>query len=313
MHLPKPYLLIVTNLYCNHKCLYCIQQKSSLDIRANSKKINVDAVLKFLKRNRIAGSASVLGGEATLHPDFDRLIEGLLFLYRKVIITTNLNGKWFENFPETLRKMKNWGRGIKWNTTYHPAWMEPDVYIKRIREMRNAGIKVDQVATPDTDELSPEVAEKLSMANIGWKLQPFTGKDGKGVMRPRTWDDINRLYQLAFDPEKYITHYDEYSKECEDAGYEGNNKRNVAVECISRRFLIGPDNMVYPCHRHLYRADQNYACGLIEDEGMKNFRFKWSRIFKRWKIKCDAKCNPCDFREVEIRKLYKTGKVFVDG
>lgn len=44
--------MIATNLYCNYACYYCIQQKSSLDVRKNSKKINVDSVLKFLRRNR---------------------------------------------------------------------------------------------------------------------------------------------------------------------------------------------------------------------------------------------------------------------
>ena len=171
------YLLIITNLHCNHRCSYCIQQESSLDVRMTPDKVDVDLLLKFLSKNRIAHSAKVMGGEATLHPDFERLMDGLLEIYPKVVLTTNVNGKWFRNFPKTLETMKGWGRRVVWNTTYHPAWMDVDVYIDRIRAMRAAGLKLDQVAATDTPELSQETAEKLHGADIGWKLHPS---------RPRT-------------------------------------------------------------------------------------------------------------------------------
>ena len=269
-------------------------------MRTNPNKIDVSAVLNFLQRNRITRSVSLMGGEATLHPEFEPLMEGLLRLYRKIVITTNLNGKWYEGFPQSLELMKKWGRKVKWNTTFHPAWMEPDLYIERVNAIRAAGLRLEQVATPDTDELSPEVSEKLHKADIGWKLQPFTGRDASGRMAPQTWDDVNCEYPFAFDPAKYIEHYDEYVNECEDASYEGSHKRERAVQCKTPRFLIGPDNMVYPCHRHLYLADREYACGSIHDIDMQEFRFKWQKFLKRWTLRCDTKCNPCDFREVKI-------------
>jgi len=61
--------------------------------------------------------------------------------------------------------------------------------------------------------------------------------------------------------------------------------------------------VVYPCHRHLYMADQSYACGVVDDVEMKNFRFKWSKLFKRWTLHCKTRCNPCDF------KVVKTGPI----
>ncbi len=296
----KAYLLVVPNLYCNYKCSYCIQQKSSLDVRTNSKKIDVDLLLPYLKKNRIARSVSVLGGEATLHPDFDRLMEGLLLLYRKVVLTTNLNGKWYEDFGTALGKMKKWGRKVKWNTTYHPAWQKTEEYIDRIRQMKAEGIKVEQVATPDTADLTEETAQKLINASVGWKIQPFTGRDEEGVMRPRSWDDIRKGYQFAFDPTKYIENYDEYCRECEDASFDGNDGRERMVTCKTPRYLIGPDNMVYPCHRHLYMQDRDYACGMLQDADKEKFRFKWSRWSKHWTLECGTKCNPCDFQEVKI-------------
>ncbi|MEE8484916.1 MAG: hypothetical protein V3S46_09990, partial [Nitrospinota bacterium] len=224
-------------------------------------------------------------------------------LYRKIVVTTNLNGNWYEDFPKTVETMKRWGRRVKWNTTYHPGWMAADLYIERVRSLKAAGLRVGQCATPDTPELALETAEKLNAANIGWKLQPFTGRDETGRMRPQTWDDINRDYPMEYDPSKFIDNYGEYIRECEDASHADSHKRQRPVKCLTPRFLIGPDNMVYPCHRHLYMQDGEYACGSIRDATMNDFKFKWSRIFRRWPLMCGTKCNPCDFREVKIKPL----------
>lgn len=297
------YLLIVTNLFCNHQCTYCIQQKSSLDVRLNPKKVDVDTLLAFLKRNRISRSVKLMGGEATLHPDFERLMEGLIALYPKVVFTTNINGKWYRDFGRALAKMKHWGSRVKWNTTYHPAWMELDLYIERIRAMRDAGLWMEQVAATDTPELSAEAAAKLHAADIGWKIQPFTGRDASGRLLPQTWDDVNTKYPLLYDPSKYIEHYDEYQRECEDANLSDQMYRDEWVRCTTSRFLIGPDNLVYPCHRHLYAEDPRYAVGSIRDVEMKEFKAKWNRWLGRWVVPCDTKCNPCDFRVVKIKPM----------
>lgn len=305
------YLLIITNLYCNHQCSYCIQTKSSLDVRKNPNQIDVGAVLTFLKSNRIAHSVKVMGGEATLHPRFEELMEGFLRLYRKIVITTDLNGKWFRNFDKALKKINVWGKRVQWNTTYHPSWMEADVYIERIRALRSDGINLCQVASTDTNELTEETSEKLHKANIGWSLQTYTGRDVKGRLLPQTWDDINSNYPQLYDPSKYIDNYDEYIQECEDANYVGTSYREELVICDTSRFLIGPDNNVYPCHRHLYAGDKNYVCGSIYDTEMKNFRFKWHRFTKKWVLPCDRKCNPCDFKSVKIKKTGELTRHFI--
>ena len=142
----RPYLLIITNLFCNHQCTYCIQQESSLDVRKNPNKIDVPAVLAFLKRNRIASSVKVMGGEATLHPDFSQLMDGLTGLYRKIVITSNLNGKWFEDFDKAIDAMGRWRDRTRWNLTFHPAWMEQDVFVDRVRKLKSAGIRLGQIA-----------------------------------------------------------------------------------------------------------------------------------------------------------------------
>ena len=295
------YLLVITNLFCNHQCSYCIQQKSSLDVRTNGKQVDVDALLPFLRRNRISRSVKLMGGEATLHPRFEELMEGLTTLYPKVVFTTNVNGRWYKDFGRALAKMKHWGSRVKWNTTYHPSWMDVDVYIERVRAMRAAGLWMEQVAATDTPELSAEAAAKLFSADIGWKIQPFTGRDAAGNLRPRTWDDVSTQYPLAYDPAKYIQHYEEYERECEDANYSERMYRDEWVSCTTSRFLIGPDNNVYPCHRHLYAEDTRYACGTIRDTEMREFKHKWNRWLGRWVLPCDTKCNPCDFRVVKIK------------
>ncbi len=299
------YLLIIANLFCNHKCSYCIQQESSLDVRKTPDKVDVELLLRFLEKNRIARSVKLMGGEATLHPDFEPLMEGLLAIYPKIVITTNLNGKWYRKFPAALETIKGWGRKVKWNTTYHPAWMDVDVYIERVRAMREAGILMDQVAATDTAELTPEVADKLHKADIGWKLQIFTGRNAEGELLPRTWDDVRGGYPLLYRPTKYIDHYEDYVEECEDANYDEQMYRAEWVKCKTHYFLIGPDNLIYPCHRHLYAQDKRFACGSLEDVEMRKFKFKWKKLFGEWSLPCDTKCNPCDFRSVKIKPMGK--------
>ena len=297
----KPYLMVLTNLYCNHQCSYCIQQESSLDVRKNGNRINVPQVLEFLEHNRIDRSVKVLGGEATLHPDFEPLIDGLSRLYRRVVLTTNLNGRWYEDYDKALATMKRWD-SVRFNTTYHPAWMDVEVYIERVRAMLAAGLDVDQVAAPDTPELTDEEATKLNEAGIGWSIQTFTGRAPDGRLLPQTWGDIRREYPQLWDASKYIEHYDEYAAECEDANFTAGFERETWVDCTTSRFLIGPDNKVYPCHRHLYVADPQYAIGAIDDVEMKDFRYKWNDFRGRWTLPCHTKCNPCDFRTVKIRE-----------
>ena len=299
------YLLVITNLHCNHRCSYCIQQESSLDVRKTPDQVDVDMLLKFLGKNRIAHSVKVMGGEATLHPDFERMMDGLLEIYPKIVLTTNLNGKWYKDFPNTIEKMKRWGKKVVWNSTYHPAWMEVDVYIDRVRQMQAAGLRMNQVTTTDTPELSHETTEILHGADIGWKLQIFTGRNAEGELLPRTMDDVRSGYPLLYNPRKYVEHYEDYLQECEDANYSGNDLRAEWVKCTTSYFLIGPDNLVYPCHRHLYVQDRRYAAGSLEDVTMRSFKFKWSKLFQRWSLPCDTKCNPCDFRSVKLQPMGK--------
>jgi radical SAM protein with 4Fe4S-binding SPASM domain len=308
--LKRPYLLVITNLFCNHQCSYCIQEESSLVVRKNAKKVDVPALLRFLKRNRIDRCVNVMGGEATIHPDFDELVVGLGKLYRKIRITTNVNGAWYEDFGRALERMTRFGSRVQWNTTYHPAWMNAEVYIERIRAMKSAGVNVVQVTTTDTDALTDELARKLHEADIGWTVQPFTGRSATGELRPRTWDHVRTEYPLLYDPSWYIERYDEYAQECEDANYSDRDYRPEWVQCTTPRFLIGPDNNVYPCHRHLYVEDQRYACGNIHDVRMKGFRFKWSWLFGRWTLPCDTKCNPCDFQQVKVESLGRPNALY---
>lgn len=82
--------------------------------------------------------------------------------------------------------------------------MEPELYIERVRSMRSAGLRVKQVATPDTKDLTDKIAEKLHNADIGWKVQILTGRDETGRMVPQSMEDVNSRYELEFDPAKYI-------------------------------------------------------------------------------------------------------------
>ena len=59
-----------------------------MDVRKNPYKVDVDLLLNLLRKNRIAHSVKLMGGEATLHPDFEGMVDGLLEIYPKVVLTT---------------------------------------------------------------------------------------------------------------------------------------------------------------------------------------------------------------------------------
>ncbi len=77
------------------------------------------------------------------------------------------------------------------------------------------------------------------------------------------------------------------------------------MTCITDKFLIGPDNMIYPCHRHLYAGDRRYTCGSQEDIAMRAFKFEGDRIRRRWMLPCNTKGNPCDFGSAKIKPMGK--------
>lgn len=142
---------------------------------------------------------------------------------------------------------------------------DADVFIERARAMRAAGLNVGQTASTDTSDLLPETAERFLHAGIGWKLQPFTGRNAEGRLVPQSWDDVRTEYPLEWDISKYIDHYEEYTENCEDANAESDFSHPEWVRCTTSKFLIGPDNQIYPCHRHLYAQDERYACGSVHD------------------------------------------------
>ena len=66
---------LMVNNYCNLHCPYCFAQEEMHSKKAMNITIeNYEIFLDFLKKNDM-DSVRLIGGEPTLHPDLDKLIQ----------------------------------------------------------------------------------------------------------------------------------------------------------------------------------------------------------------------------------------------
>lgn len=92
---------IIINNYCNYKCEYCFANKVLEKNKMTMSIENYKQVLLFLKKSSLH-EARIIGGEPTLHPQFDDiLIETMTDEnIRKILIFTN--GSYNENVSKML-------------------------------------------------------------------------------------------------------------------------------------------------------------------------------------------------------------------
>lgn len=260
---------------CNFKCSYCIQDQIK---RTEFKRVDIDNIIRYLK-NEVKPRESILsiiGGEVTVNPHFRYLIESLYNDFY-ITVTTNLGSRFFS---DDLNTFIGWAKKyqIRWNISFHPEFMDVDLFIERILKMKNAGIKTGQVAAVKTQLLSPEVCKKLENAAIGFTYQTFWGIDEKnGRLLPQTDNHPD------FD-------YERYKKMCGK-----QHKRTCKCRTVDyfghARHLIGPDGNIYNCAHLLYT--QKHPIGHIDNGWPENLLDP---------IECSeyGHCNPCDFFDMEV-------------
>lgn len=87
---------ILLTTYCNRKCKYCFAQskvelgKQSGDASRNMSMENFEKVIGFFKESRLK-KFSILGGEPTLHPEFNAMVDRVLREkeFKNVVIFSN--------------------------------------------------------------------------------------------------------------------------------------------------------------------------------------------------------------------------------
>lgn len=287
------YLAYFTNLECSLKCPYCHQRSSHGESRLTKHPLptlsDPTPIIKYLydapfpKGRELA----IMGGEATLHPNFKMIVEELQNRYF-IVVTTNLAGPFYNKFDEEFLP---WAKTVKvrWNLTYHPGVKDIDEFIRRARKLKRVGHGVYQFAAVDSKYLTPEMRKKLT--NQIWRI--FGRFDffyqimcdyQDGVLRPSLEEVKANKKKLAFHTGITPENYDKYALYC-GQGSKGVHKG----KCGCDDFLIGPNGDIYMCHAHLYNAV--HSVGNVADK-------KYSIELPR---PCDmiGLCNQCDFRNIK--------------
>ena len=100
-------MLIQLTLDCSLKCKHCMNSCSPVDIGRRMSMATVNKVIDFCKENYIGGQVFVIsGGEPTLHPNWNTIIEMFLKEFPNSVITISSNGD-FLNYDEKVEIMKN--------------------------------------------------------------------------------------------------------------------------------------------------------------------------------------------------------------
>jgi MoaA/NifB/PqqE/SkfB family radical SAM enzyme len=269
------YVAYFAESLCNFKCSYCIQDNIK---RTEYQRIDVDKIIRYLQKEVKPKESmlAIIGGEVTVGPHFRHLIESLCKDFY-ITVTTNLGSRFFS---DDFDKFIDWAKKnrIRWSASYHPEFMDVDIFIERIRKMKKAGIEIGNAAAVKTPLLSAEARQKLENADIGFIYQTFWGIDDESsILLPQTDDHPD------FDYERYKKMCGKQNKgicKCRTVDYFGH-----------ARHLIGPDGNIYNCAHLLYT--QKHPVGHIDKGWPENLLDP---------IECTeyGHCNPCDFFDMEI-------------
>lgn len=269
------YVAYFMEFLCNFRCSYCIQDDIN---RKEYERTDIDKVINYLK-NEVKyreKNLTIIGGEVTLNKNFPYVIEALHNDFY-ITVGTNLKTRFFKNdFDEFIRWAKE--HRVRWNVTYHPEFMDVDLFIERVRKIQEADLEMGQVSAVKSSLLPEEDQRKLEQADIGITYQELLGIDeSTRILHPT--EDTHPLFDYDRYKEMCGKHIKE-TRSCKTVDYDGH-----------ARHLIGPDGRIYNCHHLLYK--EMHPIGHI-DEG-------WPEHILD-PIKCTeyGHCNPCDFYDMEV-------------
>lgn len=227
---------------CQLNCAYCYARQSYGKewFKMPSKKI-IDSVILSLKQSTLPFNLGLLGGEPTLSPYYDYIIEQIQSLDKinKIYVTTNAE--------KDLSQVKT--EGVAFLCSYHPANCTSDeMFIKNVKYLKEKGnqLKVNILIHPNKAhwEKSYNMFKKMQELNI--KIHPhfvhinhdrklFTYNDGvweyfkefKDLEKDIRYDDL-----LFNDYEVYknkLTQFKGWS--CYNNNYEIDVNANVVQFC----------------------------------------------------------------------------------
>tara|TARA_B100000795_G_C22795505_1_gene439139 strand:- start:616 stop:1641 length:1026 start_codon:yes stop_codon:yes gene_type:complete len=270
----KYYVAFFIDLRCNYRCSYCIQDDIN---RKEYDKTSVDRVINYLKKEVKPRETdlTIIGGEPTLSADFAYVVESLCNDFY-ITIGTNLSTRFFKDFDgfiEWAKKVK-----VRWNASYHPEFMDINLFIERVKKIQQAKLEMDQVSAVKNDLLSKADRSKLENAGIGFTYQSALGIDEEsGELLPKIDDHPDFTYERY---EEMCGKKIKETRKCKTVDYDGH-----------ARHLISSDGTIYNCHHLLYK--EKHPIGHIDSGWPENILDP---------IVCSeyGHCNPCDFRDMEV-------------
>lgn len=280
----NPYWAAFLTFLCTGNCDYCIQHLSKDEFIAarsayNRNMLRPDEWLKFFNgvqkwKNQQLG---IIGGEPTVYPGFFELINGLEGF--SITVTSNLTTPAFKSIPEFVSRLGDLKK-VRLNTSFHPEITSVDEFARKIHQLRELGVNVDQIAMV-AHPLSNYKKYNLEFLRRGINLAPQTylGKY-HGNLLPIDKGDF------AYDfGEHEITDEALYRQ-----GFSYEEKKNVM--CRTQRFMVAPDGGIYKCHYLMY--SRKNPLGNIKDPELPDPNaYDLCREF--------GFCNPCDFPHASFK------------
>jgi len=254
------YIACFLTLACNFRCDYCINLYGGT---SRYKKQIISGEQWVLGLNRLLCRSdlpvTLQGGEPSLHPDFISIIKHI----RKdlnIDILTNLSFN-IDEFIDNIDPAKL-NRGAPYpniRVSYHPAYMDLSVVMKKVLKMQRAGFSIGifSLLYPGSEKEVLSVKKKCFDSGIDFRTKEFLG-----VLN-------GKMYGSYFYPQ---------------ASY--NPKRKKCL-CRTSELIVGPHGDVFRCHRDLYRG-YNRIGSLLDH----SFRIK--DVFRSCVDFGD--CNPCDIK-----------------
>lgn len=288
---------------CNGNCPYCIVEGRGA--HAPYEMMEGSKIVEFWNsiEGRETKDLSLIGGEPTLHPDFEEIINGIQG-YRRITITTNLATDFYEDESNYLKLVIP---KLRINTTFHPSsGLTPELYAERLNKLRRAGAWVDQVGMVQHPALNKEKYRE-AFARLGVPVRQitflgfWTKEDGfaKNIGPNTVFPNHDS------DPEKIMSEcgIDDVTRYIDQCGLNDSDKKSWDCNHGSLCLLVAPDGTVHECHYKLYYN--------IDPLG---------NIFDGWESKDEAHncnhfgaCNWCDIPRLRMTGLdYQTARR-IDG
>lgn len=200
----------------------------------------------------VGQTLSIIGGEPTIHKDFLEIINNLEGY--KLTVTTNCKSSFYKDLSniDLIRPKKS--TTLRINTSYHPAYLSAEEYLRVINIYKSKGFFVDQTAYvnhPEVHQFDSRIDEIKKVMTV--TSPPYLGfydkRDGFHAPFDESLNHPNENYEDVESARTIcgISDFDAFRHIC------GQSSKSSAM-CVhpSKSLMIGPDGKYYNCHYKMY-------------------------------------------------------------